>query len=459
MKGKMCETYPSLMNKHCETSTILPYLKMEEEANITHNFFTSSSPPLMGSVNHGDVLDNDLPGEIVDQQPLGMGSKLLNGCELWKCKVCGQDMKHKTKLLRHLKTHFQNTPIQEEITNITAKRSYQCPLCENGYSQKYNLKRHLKSCHKVAQDDLSMYCLGEQDGVSLGMRSSIPISKNLAVGPTINDLDSYIHSEATEDGNQIADNIDIFNESSEVDEKGKVADLLRSEDTNVVKNARVMSSTSHMYNNHYSYDNLFSSDPMLGNTDTDNVHTMGFSSISSNSIADSSTRVAALSTDTESHSSKDITNNVWKKNMSVATNAPPKQTENISSSMKYSSIAPPKTKAPEEDSLCPFCAKQLATKWSLKRHIDKMHHIIVDGRETNPVPKITEFQLVKETKPVKSGYRSILPAMSHTCPICQKGLYGLNGKKVSLRGHLREVHMVDVFGNVQPARTEVSPGT
>ena len=110
-------------------------------------------PPHIGSFKA--LLELGMPPDIQikdESSLLGMPGVHTNGQfppqepEVFKCTVCNKELASKPKLARHMKTHMETKPASKEHT---------CSLCGNTYAHRYNLKRHLKRCHKLTPEAIN----------------------------------------------------------------------------------------------------------------------------------------------------------------------------------------------------------------------------------------------------------------------------------------------------------------
>mmetsp|Transcript_33886 Transcript_33886/g.33415 ORF Transcript_33886/g.33415 Transcript_33886/m.33415 type:complete len:222 (-) Transcript_33886:74-739(-) len=68
------------------------------------------------------------------------------GVKPYICKWCGNRFTQKGNLKKHVKQHIR--------PNVDDRRRYNCRYCSRSYTERYNLKNHMRKCHPDKQGSI-----------------------------------------------------------------------------------------------------------------------------------------------------------------------------------------------------------------------------------------------------------------------------------------------------------------
>eukprot|EP00344_Euplotes_crassus_P005821 CAMPEP_0196998208 /NCGR_PEP_ID=MMETSP1380-20130617/3642_1 /TAXON_ID=5936 /ORGANISM="Euplotes crassus, Strain CT5" /LENGTH=130 /DNA_ID=CAMNT_0042414683 /DNA_START=297 /DNA_END=689 /DNA_ORIENTATION=- len=70
------------------------------------------------------------------------------GVKPYVCKWCGNRFTQKGNLKKHVRQHIR--------PDVNDRKRYNCRYCSKGYTERYNLKTHMKKCHPDKKDSCSL---------------------------------------------------------------------------------------------------------------------------------------------------------------------------------------------------------------------------------------------------------------------------------------------------------------
>lgn len=80
--------------------------------------------------------------------------KLIHRKELYGCEECGMEFAKKRSLAKHVKEHkVGGGEKTKRIRKVKEDKVWACKLCLETYVKLSAMKKHMKRCHKIQEDN------------------------------------------------------------------------------------------------------------------------------------------------------------------------------------------------------------------------------------------------------------------------------------------------------------------
>ena len=289
------------------------------------------------------------------------------------CNVCSKEMNTKAHLVRHLKTHLNKN-----------SKEFECSLCGNVYAHKYNLKRHLIKAHNFQPEDISSSLLGEKNAPVVepeGFSGVAPL-------PALDKDDDKSELYATYVGGN-----GIFDARA----------------ANIVTNFQTNTFTPEFtgpYNNFSEFNRDNELVLPVANAKPPDIHLLNaapqipfeFQSYMQQYAANTAAVAAAAANNAVNNAAGAAAaaavtgtngNNNHNNNGSNINNNNNNNNNGANAQKRVNNVI----KKEEEKPRCHVCDKELSTKWSLMRHLTKVHKLESKYGENGPSPAMKENHL------------------------------------------------------------------